>query len=47
MYNNRLDESVLRILAIKEKYGINDNSKIKGLDIEEINKEIDSINNGI
>lgn len=47
MYNNRLDESVLRILAIKEKYGINDNSKIKGLDIDEINKEIDSINNGI
>lgn len=40
----RLDESVKKILDIKEKYNVND-QKVEGFNIEEINKKIQDINN--
>ena len=49
-YNNSecmsmLDDSVKRIIRIKDKYNINDNIDYDGCKIDEINKEIDKINN--
>lgn len=46
-YKEKLDEYVGRILNTKEKYNITDNIKFKGINIDDINKEIDLINNGI
>ena len=43
----KLDESVERILKIKEKYHINDNVENLGMNIEEINEMIDNINNNL
>ena len=40
----RIDESVERIVALKQKYGLNDNRPIDGCNIEEINKRIDFVN---
>lgn len=40
---SRINRSVRRIIKIKEKYEISDTEKIKGIDIEEINKEIKEI----
>ena len=42
--SRRIDESVQRILDIKEKYGIKD-TLIKTYDVEKINEKIDEINN--
>ena len=42
--NRRIDESVQRILDIKEKYNIQD-KLIESYDIEKINEKIDEINN--
>lgn len=39
-----IDTSVKRILQIKAKYNINDDTDIKGVDIEKINCKIDEIN---
>ena len=39
----RINKSVKRILEIKSKYNINDNTEIEGVNIEEINKEISKI----
>ena len=41
---SRIDDSVNRILKIKEKYELNDNEIIGGCDIENINNEIKKIN---
>ena len=43
-YLNRLDDSVKRIINIKEKYHISDNTNILGIDVDKINKEIDNLN---
>ena len=40
-----LDDSVKRIIKIKDKYNINDGISYDGCNIDEINKEIDRINN--
>ena len=40
---SRIDESVKRILEIKQKYNISDNEEIKKVDIEEVNKKIREI----
>lgn len=40
----RIDYSVNRILKLKEKYNLNDNSEIEKCNIEEINNRIDLIN---
>ena len=42
--NALLDDSVGRILKIKDKYKINDNMNNVGINIDEINEEIDKIN---
>lgn len=47
IYVNRLDDHVGRVLSIKEKYKIDDSTTYKGINIEEVNMEIDMINNGI
>lgn len=39
-----IDNSVLRIVRIKDKYNINDGTEYEGSNIIEINKEIDKIN---
>lgn len=39
-----LDESVSRIIKIKEKYNISDDAVLKEITIDDINREIDSIN---
>lgn len=39
---NQINESVEKIIKIKEKYNIND-SKVNGVNIDEINKQIDSL----
>ena len=41
---NMLDDSVDRIIRIKDKYNINDGVDTIGCDIDLINKEIDNIN---
>jgi len=46
-YIKMLDDSVKRIINVKEKYNINDNIDKINLDIDDINLEIDSINNCI
>ena len=43
-YQNKLDASIKRIIKVKEKYQISDNTDILGIDIKEINKEIDELN---
>lgn len=43
-YINLLDDSVDRIIRIKEKYNITDDTSYDGCNIDEINKEIDKIN---
>ena len=43
-YIKLLDDSVERILRIKEKYNINDNTSYNGCNIDEINKMIDRLN---
>ena len=40
-----LNDSVKKIIKIKDKYNINDNIDYIGVNIDEINKEIDRINN--
>ena len=40
---NRINKSVKRIIDIKNKYEISDTEKIKGIKIDEINKEIEEI----
>ena len=45
-YKKNLDDSVTRILDLKERYCLNDNVDIK-LDIDSINKEIDELNDEI
>lgn len=40
----RIDKSVKRILKLKEKYNINDNTDIERCDIQEINNRIDRVN---
>ena len=40
----RIDKSVKRVIELKKKYGLDDNSKIEKCNIEEINKKIDDIN---
>ena len=42
---NRINRSVKRIINMKEKYKISDSDEIKGINIEEINKEIQEIRN--
>ena len=42
----RIDESVQKILNMKEKYKVNDN-QVKGFNIEEMNREIDELNENI
>ena len=39
----RINRSVNRILSMKEKYNISDLEKIKGIDVESINREIEDI----
>ena len=39
-----LDDSVKRIIRVKEKYNVNDDISYRGAKIDEINKEIDKIN---
>lgn len=39
-----INQSVARIIRIKQKYGLSDMEKIKGCNIEEINKRIDKVN---
>lgn len=46
-YQNKLDASIKRIIKVKEKYQISDNTDILGIDIKEINKEIDELNEKI
>ena len=46
-YGQILDRHVVRILDIKKKYNINDNISFDGIDVDEINKEIDSLNSKI
>lgn len=41
---NKINESVEKIVAIKQKYNVN-NNKVDGFDIENINKEIQELNN--
>ena len=41
----KLDRHVERILKIKDKYNINDNTDYQGIDIDKVNKRIDKINN--
>ena len=43
---NRVEQSVNKIITMKEKYNVNDN-EIKGLNIEEINKKIEELNNKV
>lgn len=43
-YIDILNDSVSRIIKIKDKYNITDNISYEGLDIDKINKEIDKIN---
>lgn len=43
----RIDRSVKRIIKLKQKYNITDNTNIEGCNIEEINSRIDSINNRV
>ena len=43
-YMDLLDESVFRILSVKDKYGINDNIDRLGINIDKINIEIERIN---
>ena len=40
---NRINKSVTRILKIKEKYNISDTQDFEGVNVEEINKEIEII----
>ena len=40
----RINQSVMRILDMKEKYEIDDKKEIKGCNIEEINNRIDMVN---
>lgn len=40
----RIDRSVKRILALKDKYNVNDNAAIEGINIGEINNTIDLVN---
>ncbi|MBQ3409132.1 MAG: glycoside hydrolase family 3 protein [Clostridia bacterium] len=40
----RINQSVIRILDMKEKYEINDKKVVKGCNIEEINNRIDMVN---
>ena len=40
---NRINKSVQRIINLKNKYEISDTEKIKGVEIDEINKEIEEI----
>ena len=41
---SEINKSVERIIKIKKKYQINDNTSFLGCNVEEINKEIDRIN---
>lgn len=43
-YMDMLNDSIERIIKIKEKYNITDDISYDGLDIDEINREIDKIN---
>lgn len=43
-YEKILDDSVCRILKLKEKYNVNDDISYVGCNVEEINKEIDIVN---
>ena len=40
---SRINRSVKRIINIKKKYKISDDEEIKGVDIENINKQIEEI----
>ena len=42
----RINESVKKILKIKEKYQLND-EKVEGFDKDEINKKIINLNNSL
>ncbi len=41
---DNLDESVKRLIKVKKKYQINDNTNYHGIDIAKINDEIDALN---
>jgi len=43
----RINQSVIRILDMKEKYEINDKKEINGCNIEQINNRIDVVNSFI
>ena len=45
--NNELDESVNRIISIKEKYKIDDDISFDGVDVDKINKRIRKINDSL
>lgn len=48
VFNNlELNESINRILEVKQKYNINDETSNLGLDIKEINKRIDEVNSNL
>lgn len=40
---NRINKSVKRIIDLKNKYNISDTEEVKGIEIDEINKEIEEI----
>ena len=40
-----IDDSVKRIISLKEKYKLNDNFKFNGCNIDSVNKDIVKINN--
>ena len=44
---DKLDDSVKRIVTIKGKYDIKDDTSFDGIDIDKVNKEIDIINEKI
>ena len=46
-YEKILDRHVTRVLDIKKKYNINDNISFDGIDVDEINREIDLLNSKI
>ena len=47
MNDVRLDDSVMRIINLKNKYKLDDNAKINGINIDDINKKISRINDAI
>ena len=46
IHANKIEESVDKIIAMKKKYNVNDN-KVKGFNIESINKEIEELNDKV